>query len=176
MEFTGVLERTVALDAEASERPQADFKLKVVAAYEEPAMRTWAERVIARLGYLVGEECIQSSWWSVADFSRLEAFAAAVHAASVADVIIVAVQPTEELPPELCAWIDVWLPRRRVPAGALVALLGVGAPVPSGALAARDYLRAVARKGELDYLPHEQILSVEPHAKAIETQPGKGTC
>ena len=80
----------------------------------------------------------------------------AVRAAVVADVIVVSVHAAGDLPLGLYVWIDVWLPRRLSRAGALAALIGVAEPADPHSVRTHEYLQAVARKGQLDYIPQER--------------------
>jgi hypothetical protein len=78
----------------------------------------------------------------------------------VADVILVSIYDAEELPKDFRVWMDAWLARRYLPAGALIALISVPGELSVQTKLARDYLRAVARKGRLDFLLRERRLPV----------------
>jgi hypothetical protein len=106
---------------------------------------------------------IHSEAWEIGDLTRLGILSDAVRFATVADVIVVSVCATEELPPDLCAWIDAWLPRRHRRAGALVALIGISEQSSPWFSHTLDYLQAVAHRGQLDFLPRECKLPVVPH-------------
>jgi hypothetical protein len=77
-----------------------------------------------------------------------------------ADVILISIHDTKELPTDLCVWIDAWLPRRRLPTGALIALVSVPEQPDVQTDHTRDYLRSVARRGRLDFLLRERKLPV----------------
>ena len=76
----------------------------------------------------------------------------------VADVILVSIYDTEELPKDFRAWMDAWLARRYLPTGALIALISVPGELGAQTKPARDYLSAAARKGRLDFLLRERKL------------------
>lgn len=165
LKLTGALERTVLSDPEAPDTPESEYTLKVTVVYQDRRTQEWAEHVCGRMGYLVGEECLRCSWWPLDRLTEPEMFEAAVQAASVADVIVVSLHAAEELPEDLWTWIALWLPRRRQPTGALVTLLDVAEIPPGGASLTREYLRTVACKGGLDFLPHEEELPVKSLAE-----------
>ena len=77
----------------------------------------------------------------------------AVRAALVADLIVVLVHAADELPLGFYVWIDAWLPRRTSREGALTALIGADEPQDPQSSRTREYLQAVARKAQLDFVP-----------------------
>jgi hypothetical protein len=140
----------------ASDGTGYEFKIAVV--YQDTLAQSWAIQMCRPVRQKFGVENIQNTWHSVYSLSDPEVLLEAVNAALAADVIVIAVHAADEMPPELCAWIDVWLPRRLARVGALAALIGVpGEPAPE-AIRTQEYLQAVARRGMLDFLPHERRL------------------
>jgi hypothetical protein len=75
-----------------------------------------------------------------------------------ADVILISVYDSKELPVDLCVWVDTWLPRRRLPMGALIALISSHDQSGVQTDHVRDYLRAVAHRSQLDFLLRERKL------------------
>jgi hypothetical protein len=75
-----------------------------------------------------------------------------------ADVIVVAIRATDGLPLPFYVWVDSWLPHRQQGTGALVALLGFPERFVAPMERAREYLKALARKGHLDFLIEERKL------------------
>ncbi len=147
--------------AEPDETPQA---LNVVIVFEDAVTRHWADELWERVGRLLdsGGVCRQS--WKTSELTAPLAFAGAVQAAAMADVLVIAVRDRGGLPLNLHVWIDAWLPRRAGRAGAMVALIGVpGEPdVQSGK--AHKYLAMVAQRAGLDYMPRERKLPGETFA------------
>ena len=140
----------------ASRSSGYEFKIAVV--YQDTVAQSWAIQMCGPVRQKFGGENVQNTWHSVHSLSDPETLVEAANAALAADVIVIAVHAVDELPPELCAWIDVWLPRRLARMGALAALIGVpGEPAPQ-AIRTKEYLQAVARRGLLDFLPHERRL------------------
>ena len=96
---------------------------------------------------------IRNTWYDMHSLGKIETLQEAVRAALVADVIVISVYAAEELPLGLYVWIDAWLPRRTSREGALTALIGADEPEALQSSRTRDYLQAVARKAQLDFIP-----------------------
>jgi hypothetical protein len=94
--------------------------------------------------------------------------AGAISTALRADVLMVAIRATEGFPLPFYVWVDSWLPHRSPGKAALVALITLperpSLPIDRG----REYLRAVARQGRLDFLLEERRL---PCGSAKPTTP-----
>ncbi len=151
----------------ASRSSGYEFKIAVV--YQDTLAQGWAIQMCRPVRQKFGGENIQNTWHSVHSLSDSKILVEAAEAALAADVIVIAVHAADELPPELCAWIDVWLPRRLARVGALAALIGVAGKPASQAIRTQKYLQAVAQRGRLDFLPHELKLPVE--SQVSFTQP-----
>jgi hypothetical protein len=152
----------------------ADYALRVVVVHEEGTSRLWAEQLCQRVAQLVGAECLRSTGWSVRQLTLPSLFQEAVEAAIAADVILVSVSCGEQMPSELCAWIEAWLPRRPRRAGALLAIFPKPArPRLHGGI--RDYLKGAAQQGGLDFLPQERPLPPQSAGTAAEFQPNYPT-
>jgi hypothetical protein len=141
---------------------QGEYALRVAMVYEDPPSHRWGAQVCERVTRLVGQECFFSTAWPISELGEPHKFPEAVQAAAKADVIVVSVRASEGLPLDLYVWIDAWLPRRTQGMGALVALIGVPGCTDADSAAALDYLKAVAHKGNLDFLPQERKLPAEP--------------
>jgi len=105
---------------------------------------------------LAGEKRVQNLWYNADSLRDTGILLEAVRAAVAADVIVISVYAADELPLELCVWIEAWLPRRLSRVGALAALIGVADPLDSPSVRTLEYLQAVARKAELDFIPQER--------------------
>jgi len=147
-----------ALDRDIAALVESDYTLKVVVIHDDEGTRALASEVLERTATSVGADSFRCAFWSMGDVLDFGILEHAVQAAVAADVIIVAVRESVEAPPGLCAWIDVWLPRRSKDCGALLALLGVPEELPIGSGPTRDYLRAVAKRANLDFLAGDQML------------------
>src|SRR5205823_14046115 len=97
----------------------------------------------------------RATWWKIGELNQPGVLAGAVSMAMRAKLIVVATRGAEGLPLPFYVWVNGWLPHRFSAAGALVALLGT--PEEPGCQPGRvkDYLRAAARLGRLDFLMQE---------------------
>jgi hypothetical protein len=153
--------QNVFLDESETALDGSGYEFKIAVVYQDTLAQSWAIQMCRPVRQKFGGEHVQNTWHSVRSLSDPEILVEAAHAALAADVIVVAVHAADELPPELCAWIDVWLPRRLARMGALAALIGVaGEPAPEVSRT-QEYLQAVALRGQLDFLPHERKLPAE---------------
>jgi hypothetical protein len=109
---------------------------------------------------LAGKNAVHCSQWEISRLNDLCVLKDAILMTMVADVILVSIYDAEELPKDFRVWMDAWLARRYLPAGALIALISVPGELSVQTKLARDYLRAVARKGRLDFLLRERRLPV----------------
>jgi hypothetical protein len=157
----GLPRQTVFSDEWEAALAGSGYEFKIAVVYQDMLAQSWAIQMCRPVRQKFGGENVQNTWHSVRSLSDPEILVEAADAALAADVIVVAVHAANELPPELCAWIDMWLPRRRARAGALAALIGVTGEPASQTICTQEYLLAVARQGQLDFLPHERKLAAE---------------
>jgi hypothetical protein len=76
-----------------------------------------------------------------------------VQAAIESNLILVSTQRLETLPFEIIAWLELWLPKRTYDDGALVILQNSSDSRTS--IPWQDsYLRSLAQRAKLDYLPY----------------------
>jgi hypothetical protein len=162
------LQPVTPAEVTASAETREDYILHVVQVYEDAPAERWAGGVCERVSQLVGSEGVQFKAWKISELSASEAFADAVLATACADMIIVSIQAAEQLPLELYAWMDAWLPHRLQLTGALVALVGQTEQSGSQADRTRQYLQAVARKGGLDFLIEERNLAAASPAVSLD--------
>jgi hypothetical protein len=154
---TAAMETLAATEWPLSAEPQ-DYALNVAVVYEDYLTQMWAEEVCAQVTRLVGEPCLGRLSWRIGDLTHPRVLPEAVQAAVRADVIVVSLWARNDLPIDLCVWFDAWLPRRPQRMGAMVSLIGVPEKAEPHWPLAQDYLKAVARRGQLDYLPRERRL------------------
>jgi hypothetical protein len=157
---TNILERSTLVDESEFVPSETEFGLNVAVIYQNTAARKWATQVCDHVKRVAGNDAVHSTWWEISSLSDPDVFRDAILMTIVADVILVSINDAEELPIDLCVWIDAWLPRRYLPMGALIALISVPGQADDQTNHARDYLRTVARKGRLDFLLRERRLPV----------------
>ena len=162
MEQTNILERTAPLDVVDFAPSETDpgYALNVAMVYQDALTRKWATEVCDQVTRLAGKNAVHCSQWEISRLNDLCVLKDAILMTMVADVILVSIYDAEELPKDFRVWMDAWLARRYQPAGALIALISVPGELSVQTKLARDYLRAVARKGRLDFLLRERRLPV----------------
>jgi hypothetical protein len=142
------------LSDEAAVAPtQSEYALNIVGVYQDPLTQSWGMPMCRLATQLVGEGHILSLWYDVHSLDDTGVLLEAVRATLTADVIVVSVHAADELPLGLYVWIDAWLPRRAAREGALTALIGADEPQDFRSIHTREYLQAVARKAQLDFIP-----------------------
>jgi hypothetical protein len=139
---------------------EAKYALNVVRVYQDPVTQSWTAPMRHLVTQLAKEERVRHAWYDVQSLDDAATLREAVQAARLADVIVVSVYAAEVLPANLYAWIDAWLPRRAARVGALTALIGTAEPPASQPVHTIEYLQAVARKAQLDFIPQAQRLSL----------------
>lgn len=136
--------------------PESDLAVTVI--YQDDVTRQWALEVCERVAGVVGRAALNVRWWKLDDLSQPAVLAGAVSTALRADVLMVAIRASEGFPLPFCIWVNSWLPHRPAGKAALVALISLP-ECPSLALdRGREYLRAVARQGRLDFVLEERRL------------------
>jgi hypothetical protein len=145
---------------------ETEQALNVVVIYQDPLTRYWATDLWNRVGQLIDSGGICSKSWKLSDLSCAFAFGDAVQAAAEADVLVISVRDTGDLPLLLHVWIDGWMPQRAGRAGALVALIGVSARPDAQSGRTHEYLEAIARQARLDFMPRERRLPEESPARS----------
>jgi hypothetical protein len=143
------------LSDELAGAPDESCALNVAGVYQDSVTRNWTMQFCHRATRLAGKESVQCAWFSTNSLSGTGKLMEAVSAAVVADVIVVSVYAEDELPLELYTWVQAWLPRRLLRAGALAALIGVAEPLESQSIRTITYLQAVALRARLDFIPQK---------------------
>ena len=145
----------------APSETEPGYALNVAMVYQDTLTRKWATQVCDQVTQLAGKDAVHCHQWEISCLRDLCVLKDAILMTMVADVILVSIYDAEELPKDFRAWMDAWLARRYQPTGALIALISVPGELSAQTKKpARDYLRAVARKGRLDFLLRERRLPV----------------
>ena len=135
---------------------ELEYTLNIAGIYQDSVTRDWAMQSCHRATQLAGGERVQNTWYNTNSLSDPGILLDAVRAAVAADVIMISVYAADELPLDLYVWIDAWLPRRLSRRGALAALVGVAQPLDSPSVRTLEYLQALARKAQLDFIPQQR--------------------
>ena len=162
MEQTNILERTAPSDVVdfAPSETEPGYALNIAMVYQDALTRKWAAQVCDQVTRLASKDAVHCTQWEISRLNDLCVLKDAILMTMVADVILVSIYDAEELPKDFRVWMDAWLARRYLPAGALIALISVPGELSVQTKLARDYLRAGARKGRLDFLLRERRLPV----------------
>jgi hypothetical protein len=150
------LERTAFWDGVTIAPDVSGYTLNIAGVYQDSVTRDWAMQSCRQATQLAGGERVQNTWYNTNSLSDPGILLNAVRAAVVADVIVISVYAADELPLDLYVWIEAWLPRRLSRRGALAALVGVAEPLDSPSVRTLEYLQALARKAQLDFIPQQR--------------------
>jgi hypothetical protein len=156
---TSILEWNALSEEAEFATPETEFALKVALVYQDIPTWKWANQVCDQVSRLAGRDAVRCTMWDISRLSDPAVLEDAVLTTMQADVILISIYDANELPVDLCVWIDAWLPRRSLPTGALIALISIPGETSAQLEHARGYLRAVARKGGLDFLLRKRSLS-----------------
>jgi hypothetical protein len=132
--------------------------LTVAIIYQDSLTCQWAKELWDRVAQFTENKGVICKSWSISDLAQEADLVQAVQVAANADVVVVSVRDTGDLPLFLHVWIDAWMPRRTGREGALVALIGVPAQPDAQIGCTHQYLKTVAGRAGLDYLPRERSL------------------
>jgi hypothetical protein len=175
MKRASVPKRPVSLEKIALPKPRDGYSLNVCFLYQDAATKTWAKEISERVAQLTGAESLRKSWWRMGDLTESGVLAGAVSVALRSDVLVVAMDAAQGLPFPFYAWVESWLPHRFQSAGALLVLMGNAEAAGTRASNIREYLRAVAHLGRMDFILEERKLpAVEPVLLSDENlEPGR---
>jgi hypothetical protein len=156
-------------------RQETDCGLNVAVVYQDEPTRQWAREVCERVGKLLGNDAVRSTWWKMSGLTEPAVLAGAVSVAIRADVVIIAIHASEGLPLPFYVWTEAWLPHRAGAGVALVALITIPERPSLQMDRAREYLRTAARQGRFDFLLEERKLGagkVGAESGGLRARPG----
>jgi hypothetical protein len=124
----------------------------IVVLYEDNSSRDAAIRLCKTLEKIFDTELdFEITWCRFKYFSDPAVASEAAEIAAQADLIIISIQRAQELPLEVKAWFERWLPDRESTEGAIV-LLENAEELPASANSQSSYLYLLAQRANLDYL------------------------
>jgi hypothetical protein len=124
----------------------------IVVLYEDDSSRDAAIRLCKTLEKIFHAELdFQITWCRFKYFNDPAVASEAAEIAAQADLIIVSIQRVEDLPLEVKAWFERWLPDRESTEGALVLLQTSEEPASAQNMQS-SYLYLLAQRANLDYL------------------------
>jgi len=147
--------------SEASPATAATAEWQVAVAYEDPQTRGRAMHLVQRLQKRFAAELdFSTTWWRFRYLGDPDIALVARHYASAADIIIVSTDAPGLFPLPIMNWIESWTAARRKPGGVLVPLIG-SPHIPSQLFSTKlFYLRHVADRAQMDFLPQSAIPAV----------------
>jgi len=161
-----------ALAAGFNVEPKTAFHVLMV--YEDLAAGKRAMDTCKFLMAQVEEEIkFRTSMWKFGILQNPKLGELAVGDALEADVIIVAARGQQELPPQVKAWMETWVPQKRGQAVALIAILARPAET-EGPSPVQAYLKQVAAGAQIDFLLQE-IQTTEGQESSQGFSPGAKT-
>ncbi len=155
MEQTLTLEVTDSAEQVTTAATATENSLSIMVVYQDSVTHGWAMQKCRRAMQLVGREYVHCRWWQLDLLSHPQVLQEAIMDAAQADILIVAVYATAQVPPALSEWCEGILAHRNHQEGALVALLGLPEQANSRHCELADYLKTSAAKAGLDFLPQE---------------------
>jgi hypothetical protein len=136
---------------QAWQRWKGAKRLAVLTAFEDSVTGMRVKEFCQGLTHRLGQQCqIIERVWLFGTLRLRELREIAAQEASEADLIVISVHQTEDLPDEVKSWIDLWLRRKGSRQAVLVALLDPPYEGASGSTEA--YLKEVARRGGMEFL------------------------
>jgi hypothetical protein len=124
----------------------------IIVLYEDNSSRDAAIRLCNTLEKNFHTDLdFETTWCRFKYFTDPAVASEAAEIAAQADLIIVAIQRAQDLPLEVKAWFERWLPERESSEGALV-LLQTSEELPSLQNLQSSYLYLLAQRANLDYL------------------------
>jgi hypothetical protein len=177
MKTVGLLQRMVPSNDAPIVPDESGYTLNIVGVYQDGVTQDWVTQTCHSATQQARAGRVQSSWFNIHSLGDPKILEEAVRTALIADVIAVSIYAADELPLDLYVWFDLWLPRRPAHGGALTALVGVAEPSDSHSARTFEYLQAVARKGQLDFIPQERRRPVTSPASSLGlfTEPASAT-
>ena len=141
---------------------EAKPSFNIVIAYEDFETGKQAKRTYDYLVEKLGHDChFTNVMWKfdVLNIPKMREMAA--KDAAMADIVIVACHGTSQVPPEVKAWIELWLGEQGHPI-ALVALMDTPLGFTMEATTVRNYLAEIALRGGMEFFtqPEEHALKL----------------
>ena len=136
----------------ASEEAAQPISIAII--YKDKKSRDQAAKLCKRLARNLKPEfqfCLK--WWQFDALRDTKAARAASVAIAAADLVIVSTRAGLKLPLKVKSWMRACLMKRKMPDGALVALMRMAKGLQKGATPVHSFLCAIARQTKMDYLP-----------------------
>ena len=137
---------------------QAAETFSVAVTYADAFTRERAIRICDHMVVELGKDLnFTFSWWKFDYLCDPKLSRMAAQAAAQADMIIFSAHADDELSAAVRSWIESWVPKKEKQPSALVALIGTIEDPQKGLTPAHFYLRNVAQRAKMDYLPQAMV-------------------
>lgn len=131
---------------------------QIAVAYEDAHARDRSMHLVQTMQRHFGEEILFScTWWKFRYFEDPDIALVARHYASAADIVVFCTDSPGLFSLPVMNWIESWAAARRKPGGLLVPLIGSPNLPPQLYATKNFYLRHVADRTKMDYLPHTAL-------------------
>jgi hypothetical protein len=135
----------------------------IVILYEDNSSRDAAISLCNSLRQIFNSELdFEVTWCRFKYFNDSAVASEAADLAARADVVLVSVPSAQDLPLEVKAWFERWVPGREKSEGALV-LLQSSEPAPAFAISQSSYLYLLAQRANLEFI---SLSNASPSASA----------
>jgi len=152
--------------------PKLPFDL--VVAYEDLETRNRALHLYDHLAQqLLDDYDFQCSWWKFDHLTNTTLRQQAADAAVEANMVILSIRASEDLPRTHKLWLEDWISRRHHRKAALVVMIA-GTSVPEReAATVLAYLQNAARLARMDFFTHAFELPSSPRETSVAAFPGQ---
>jgi hypothetical protein len=152
--------------------PKLPFDL--VVAYEDLETRNRALHLYDHLAQqLLDDYDFQCSWWKFDHLTNITLRQQAADAAVEANMVILSIRASEDLPRAHKLWLEDWISRRHHRKAALVVMIA-GTSVPEReAATVLAYLQNAARLARMDFFTHAFELPGSPRETSAAVLPGQ---
>jgi len=159
--------RTIQLSSLESHEPEESSSFNVVIAYQDFETGKHARKTYDFLVENLGEACqFRNQMWKFEVLSLPKLREMAAKDAVTADIVMISCHGNQ-LPPEVKAWIELWINEPSHP----IALVALFDPVhgPADTREVREYLANVAKRGQMEFFAQPDDW---PGSKRFSFQPG----
>lgn len=159
-------------EATPANEEAAEWPIAVV--YDDPLTRTRAMRLLQMLQErFAGDIAFSCTWWRFRYLEDPDIALVARHYACAADIVVFSTDSPDLFPTPVMNWIESWAAARRKRNGVLVPLLG-SPNIPSQLFSTKHfYLRHVAARAGMDYLP-PSVVDTAPASLLAPERPWAG--
>jgi hypothetical protein len=146
-------------------------EIKVVVVYEEFHMGLQGKKISDRICREAGRAAPELTAWRFDRIRSATLTAAAVRQAEEADLIIVAPRHPDNLPPQVCVWLEEWSANRKPGHGALIALFDARTAVTSRRSNVARLLVSAAQRAGMNYFFCKEPIPEKPAARSAYALP-----